>query len=106
MMASLTIMRDSGYADRIRKYKVVIDGVVVGHISNGETKEFSVSPGRHHLCMKIDWCGSKPVEFTATEQEAVTFRARSNLRGLKLFGALWRVLFDRNSYILLERFSK
>jgi hypothetical protein len=105
-MASLTIVRDSGYADRIRKYKVVIDGVVVGHVSNGETKEFPVSAGCHHLCMKIDWCGSKLIEFTATEREAVTFRARSNLRGFKLFGALWFILFDRNSYILLERFSE
>jgi len=105
-MVSLTIVRDSGYADRIRKYKVVVDGAVVGHISNGETKEFPVSPGHHYLCMKIDWCGSKPVEFTATERDTVTFRARSNLRGFKLFSALWRVLFDRDSYILLERFSE
>jgi hypothetical protein len=43
-MASVTIIRDSGYADRVRRYKVVIDGVVAGHVSNGESKEFSVSP--------------------------------------------------------------
>jgi hypothetical protein len=105
-MASLTIMRDSGYADRIRKYKVVIDGAVVGLVSNGETKEFAVSPGHHRLYMKIDWCGSKPVEFTVTERDAVTFQARSNLRGRKLFGALWYALFDRDSYILLEQSFK
>jgi hypothetical protein len=105
-MASLTIMRDSGYADRIRKYKVVLDGAVAGHVSNEKTKTFSVSPGHHHLRMKIDWCGSKPVEFTATEEDAVTFQARSNLRGFKVFSALWYILFDRESYILLERSPK
>jgi hypothetical protein len=104
-MASLTIMRDSGYADRIRKYKVVIDGALAGYISNGETKEFAVSPGRHGLCMKIDWCGSKPLEFTVAEGDSVTFQAKSNLRGLKIFANLWYIVFDRNSYILLERSS-
>ena len=99
-------MRDSGYADRARKYQVVVDEAVVGQVSNGETKEFSLSPGHHEVRMKIDWCGSRPVEFTATERDTVTFRARSNLRGSKLFAALWYVIFDRNSYILLERFSK
>ncbi len=84
----------------------MIDGVVAGQVSNGESKEFSVSPGHHHLCMKIDWCGSKPYEFTVAESDPVTFHARSNLRGFKLFGSLWCVLFDRDSYILLERSSK
>ena len=68
-MASLTIMRDSGYADRARKYQVVVDEAVVGQVSNGETKEFSLSPGHHEVRMKIDWCGSRPVEFTATERD-------------------------------------
>jgi hypothetical protein len=104
-MASLTIMRDSGYADRARKYKVVIDGAVAGHISNGETKEFAVSPGHHRLCMKVDWCGSKPIEFTVTERDTVTFQAKSNLRGSKIFAGIWYVIFDRDSYILLERSS-
>lgn len=102
-MASLTIVRDSGYADRVRKYKVVIDGAVAGFISSGETKEFAVSPGRHSLYMKIDWCGSKPVEFTATDQDKLTFQAKSNLRGFKIFASLWYAIFDRDSYILLER---
>ncbi len=105
-MASLKIMRDSGYADRIRKYKVVIDGAVAGYISNGETKEFAVSPGHHRLYMKIDWCGSKPVEFTVAESDTVTFQVKSNLRGFKIFANLWYIIFDRNSYILVERYSQ
>ena len=105
-MASLTIVRDSGYTDRTRKYKVVIDGAVAGTISDGETKEFAVSPSRHLLRMKIDWCGSKPVEFTATEGDAVTFQTKSNLRGFKILAALWYLIFDRHSYILLERSPK
>src|SRR5271170_1947937 len=87
-MASLIIARDTGYADRIRKYKVVVDGIVVGRIANGETQEFPVTPGRHQLRMKIDWCGSKPLEFSVSEKDVLAFEAKTNLRGYNLLLAL------------------
>ncbi len=102
-MASLTIVRDSGYADRLRKYKVIVDGIVVGEVGNGETKQFSISPGLHEVSLKIDWCGSKAVEFNLDDGEGLTLQAKSSLRGSKLFGALWYVLFAPDSYLLLER---
>ena len=101
-MASLTVVRDSGYADRMRAYKVILDGVIIGEIRNGQTKEFLVAPGDHQLSLKIDWCGSKAVAFTAAEGETPLFYAKSNLRGIRVMAALWFVLFDRMSYLLLE----
>jgi len=59
-VTNLTVVRDSGYADRLRAYKIVLDGVVIGMIGNGETKTFPIVPGPHSLSLKIDWCGSKP----------------------------------------------
>jgi len=102
-MAALTIVRDSGYADRMRAYKVILDGAVIGEIRNGETKEFRVTPGEHQLSLKIDWCGSKAIAFTAPEGDTPVFRAKSNLRGLKVMAALWFVLFDRRSCLLIEQ---
>ena len=101
-MASLTVVRDSGYADRMRAYKVILDGAIIGEIRNGETKDFLVAPGEHQLSLKIDWCGSKAIAFTAAEGDTPVFHAKSNLRGLKVMAALWFVLFDRRSYLLLE----
>ena len=100
-MALLRIVRDSGYADRIRTYKILIDGATVGKISNGETKEFPIAPGHHEISLKIDWCGSNTVQFTATEGDVLTFDAKSNLRGLKLAASLWHVLFAWSSWIIL-----
>jgi hypothetical protein len=101
-MALLRIVRDSGYADLLRAYQVIVDGREVGEVRDGETKEFPVAGGTHQLRLKIDWCGSKTVSFTVSEMETAIFQAKSNLRGGKLFAALRFVLFDRDSYLLLE----
>ena len=101
-MAFLKIVRDAGYADRLRAYKVVIDGKTAGEIRNGETKEFAVSAGQHNVLLKIDWCGSKTVAFAVAEADVITFSAKSNLRGLRLLAAIWYALFGWNSWIILR----
>ena len=102
-MAILRIIRDSGYADRLRAYQVIVDGKHVGDLRDGQTKEFPVSAGQRQLSLKIDWCGSKTVSFSVAEDDTVTFHAKSNLRGPMVFAALWYALFDRHSYLTLEQ---
>lgn len=102
-MATLKITRDSGYADLVRAYDVILDGKKIGELRNGESKEFSVTPGQHALAAKIDWCGSKTLQFHARDSNTVSFNIRSNLRGLMIFLVLWYVLFDRDSYLLIEK---
>ena len=104
-MASLTVVRDSGYADRLRAYQIILDGEKVGEVRDGETKQFFLAPGKHQLSLKIDWCKSKTIDFTVTEADSLIFQAKSNLRGSRLLLALWYALFARSSYMLLERTS-
>lgn len=104
-MASLTIARDSGYADWLRSYSVILDGTQIGEIKDAETRTFFVSPGKHDLVIKLDWCGSKKLTFVASEEVTSHFRVMSNLRGAKvLFGILY-LLFARNSYLRLEQMT-
>jgi hypothetical protein len=102
-MATLNIIRDSGYADRLRAYKIVLDEQEVGEIKNGEAKTLAIPPGQHQLSFKIDWCGSQTVQFAVAEGGSSTFTVKSNLRGPKLAAALWYVIFDRNSYLTIEQ---
>ena len=101
-MTLLKIVRDSGYADRRRAYKVVLDGKEAGKVGNGETREFRISAGQHSLSLKIDWCGSNTVQFTALEGGVIAFDARSNLRGPRIWAAVWRALFAWNTWIILS----
>jgi hypothetical protein len=102
-MTSLRIVRGSNYADKCRVYWIALDGNKIGKVKNGEAKELAISSGRHDLSIRLDWCGSKTLPFTSSEGEVVTFRVTTNLRGVRIFLALWYVLFARNSYLVLEQ---
>ena len=50
-----------GFRDRFRAYKVLIDGVRVGQVRNGETFECSANPGLHGVRLKLDWVASPEI---------------------------------------------
>lgn|SRR3989338_2972024 len=97
----IRIKRDTGYADRLRAYKVVLDGNVIGEIRNGQQVEFDVESGKHMLNLKIDWCRSNIVEFEI-KQDSVQFECGSNLRGFKILLAIFYVILLRSKYIWLK----
>lgn len=57
-MSKIVINRTDEFVNGMRDYQILFDGVVVGTVSNGETKEFPVPPGLYAVSAKIDWCGS------------------------------------------------
>src|SRR4051794_36798961 len=98
-MASLRISRDSGYADRIRAYSILLDGEHLCRLRNGETTQLPIAPGQHDIRAKIDWCKTQPIRFAAAAGETVGFRVKSSCRGWRAVLGLWYVLFDWNSYV-------
>jgi len=100
--ASISLTRDSGYADRRRQYRVLIDGVVIGRIADGATQSYVVTRGNHTLVLKIDWCGSNPLNFEAQSAEVLHFACGSNLRGLRLLLVFYYALLARNHYLWLR----
>ena len=103
-MPTLRIRRAKEFADYLRAYAILLDGDKLGEIKNGETREFPISPGRHQLRVKIDWCGSMTIPFVAaTGNEILDFSVRSNLKGSGGLAALYYVIFRPNKYIVLER---
>ncbi|MGL5273048.1 MAG: hypothetical protein ACRC8J_06150 [Phocaeicola sp.] len=53
-MAAITLKRENRFVDQTRAYKIIIDGKQTGAIKNGETKEFTTTPGLHNVRVKID----------------------------------------------------
>ena len=76
-MAVIKIQRGSGYVDKIRNYKVFINNEQVGIISEGEIKEYNVSPGTHTISTKIDWAGSKDIIVNLKENDVVNFKVEN-----------------------------
>jgi hypothetical protein len=84
---------EQGNRDRLRRYKVLVDGIEVGRVKRGETVSTTVGPGLHTLAIVIDWTSSE-VTFNADDRDAFHFRcspagsARQGLRDLTA-GAQW-----------------
>ena len=102
MTTTVTLNRDSGYADRVRDYRVLLDGSEIGRIANGETESFEIVPGQHRLAIKVDWCATDAINFLAVQDQITTFNCGSNLRGANLIFALYYVLFARSKYLWLR----
>ena len=73
-MSKITVTRSNEWNNRLRQYTLYLDGEKLGTIANGEIKTFDVPPGTYHLKAKIDWCGSREVEFSITSGQMKYFR--------------------------------
>jgi hypothetical protein len=102
-MATVSINRDSGYADRLRSYLVELDGEIIGKIADGQTKSFDVESGTHTLRLKFDWGKSNPIRFTVAASKIVHFTCASRVRGAKVIFAVIYGFFLFNRYIKLEQ---
>ena len=99
-MPSLVITRDRAYADCLRSYRVLLDGKFAGTVApRGELRR-EIGPGEHVVEVRIDWCGSQPMRFTATGDHHIA--VKSALRGWRLALALVYILFLHRSYLTLD----
>ena len=97
-MGQITINRISGYSNKLREIKLVLDNEVLGTIKDGESKSFEINPGKHKLKATIDWAGSNEMEFEMSQNENRKF----DLKGTKPFLAIYYSIFARKKYLILE----
>ena len=87
--AHLTVSRPAGaFRDAVRAYRVMVDGALVGHVRGGETLHVPISPGRHRVEARIDWSGSRAVEFEAAAGGEARFTVRPAGNLLNIF---WQI---------------
>ena len=97
--STIELQRGSAYTDRVRAYKVLVDGQEVGTIKNGKTETFNVAPGRHDVMLKIDWATSPTLTVDAPPGGTVRLTCRPKANP---FTVLWYTLFARKKYLRLE----
>ena len=102
----LRISRNKQYYDYLRKYKIILDGKLIGKIAKDELKSFNIEPGNHTIYLKIDWCRSNKINFHVSENEDINFIcenfSKNNFKGF-LF-PLYITLF-KNKYLTLKEVS-
>jgi hypothetical protein len=97
-MPTLIVRRDEGWTDRIRKYRILLDGEEIGRIGEGEELRQEIADGPHVIEAKIDWCGSPPLRFNATSEDK-TVLVSSALLGWRAFVGIFYVIFNRRGYL-------
>ncbi len=102
----LRVRRGSDYQDRLRAYKVRVDGVEAGTVRCNSTVEIALQPGTHKVAVAIDWCGSNQLEITASEGETVELECGSSLTGWRIILAIFYAIFLHNEYLWLGEVGK
>jgi hypothetical protein len=69
----IILTRSKTYNAMLRKAAILVDGVKVGELGNGETLEFDVQPGAHEVRARMDWVHSAPLALNAVYGQ--TYRA-------------------------------
>jgi len=73
-MATIKIQRPNKFIGGIRKFKVYVDDIKIGAVSNGETQEFQIAAGQHKIQCKQDFFNSPFIyDFSIQENETKTF---------------------------------
>ncbi|MEA2453140.1 MAG: hypothetical protein QOG04_1850 [Actinomycetota bacterium] len=93
-MSTIEITRHSGWSDKLRKWKIFLDGYEVGTIRQGEVFRSDVEPGDHQLWLKIDWASSQPVSFSIEPTQTLRFECRPGGRRLDLIRRNWNTWID------------
>ncbi len=60
----------------MRRWKVELDGEVVGTIENGSSSLLEAGPGRHSLRVFYEWYSSRPLELELRAGEELVFGCR------------------------------
>ncbi|MDP3521359.1 MAG: hypothetical protein Q8S02_12135 [Hydrogenophaga sp.] len=100
-MATLSVRRDIGYADKLRKYRIFVNDSEIGQLAEGAVLHQDVGEGPHTVEARIDWCSSRPLKLDALTSGHVVV-VRSSLRGWRVVLALWYLIFNRQDYLTLE----
>ena len=84
----IILERKSQLLNRLKSYRVEINGVEQGRIRNGSTEEYEVPGGINEIICKINWCSSNSFSVNIKSGETVYLKTGS---GIKYFWAVYSI---------------
>jgi len=80
--------RKNEWLNRLKAYRVELNGTEIGRISNGKSEEYQVPAGTNSIECKVNWCGSTPLNLDIKPGETIYLKVGS---GMKFFWAIYAV---------------
>jgi hypothetical protein len=93
------VVRRSGFADLLRRYKIFVNGNYAGSIARNATLNLRVPRGKVSLEARIDWGRSRPLVVEAQPGRRIEVEV-ANHWGAWL--ALWAITFGFGTYLVLR----
>jgi hypothetical protein len=96
MSATISVERlPSAWQDRLREYKLVVDGSRVASVRQGQSAEVAVEPGHHRAWMRISWCRSRILDVDVADGEQVRLVCRAGASPLLalLYITVWQARY-------------
>lgn len=98
--ATIVIRRDHiRWRDKLRAYKILVDGRPVGSVRRGGTREITVPPGPHTVQLRIDWCTSPAVDVNVDTGRRAVLECGPGGKAPDMLAA---ITAGRDRYIRLE----
>jgi len=98
-MSEILVRRSAAWGDKLRSYRIIIDGEHAGIVGENSEARIAVKPGRHTVRLQIDWCWSPPLELDIAAGTQRTLECGPNAHPLL---ALVYISFLRNRYLWLR----
>lgn len=76
----IIVSRSSEWVNRLRGYKILINGNQAGTVKNGGSEEFLVQPGNNTVQCKVDWYSSSPFSIDIREGDTAYLKVRSGMK--------------------------
>ena len=97
-MCMLRLVRPSLLVDRLRSYKILLNGKKAGRVGNDSTLEIVVPAGSITIEARLDWARSQPLTIHTVPRQTYEIEVRNHWGTAR---ALWAISFGRSSYLLL-----
>ncbi len=95
----IILERKSQFLNRLKGYKVMINGLEQGVIRNGKTEEYEMPAGPNEITCRVNWCRSNSFMVDVKAGEAVYLKVGS---GMKYFWPVYILVL----IVLLLRFAR
>jgi hypothetical protein len=101
-MAKLIFTRGRQYADLLRSYEILIDGVKQASVRAGENVAIELQPGPHEITAAIDWCRSNPLQLDVQPDGHHVLHVGPKLSGPRLWRGMLYISIWRDRYLYLR----
>jgi len=103
---NIKVFRPKQYSDKLRRYKLLINGNVVAELKAGHQIEITIPEGSSILSAKVDWCSSNELSISEISPNDTVEVKNSFSHKLWIpFIPIYYITFGRKKYLSIKKSS-